>query len=123
MESQPSTLRDRARSLRRDQTAVEQRLWARLRDRQLSNAKFRRQHPVGPFITDFCCLEHHLVVELDGSQHAVQADIDRARTALLTQHGYRVLRFWNSEVMEDMEAVLQQIAAALGDPHPDPLPG
>jgi very-short-patch-repair endonuclease len=62
------------------------------------------------------------VVELDGSQHAVQVDVDRARTALLTQHGYRVLRFWNSEVLEDMEAVLQQIAAAMEGPHPGPLP-
>lgn len=122
MESQPSTPRDRARRLRRVQTEAERRLWMRLRDRQLHNAKFRRQHPVGPFITDFCCPEHRLVVELDGGQHVVQAEADQARTAFLTQRGYRVLRFWDHEVMEDMEAVLQQIVAELRDPHPDPLP-
>jgi very-short-patch-repair endonuclease len=118
-----STLRGRARGLRRDQTEAERRLWARLRHRQLHYVKFRRQHPVGPFITDFCCPEHRLVVELDGGQHVVQADADQARTAYLNQHGYRVLRFWNHEVMKGMEAVLQQIATALRDPHPAPLPG
>jgi very-short-patch-repair endonuclease len=123
MEAQKiSTPRDRVRGLRRDQTEAERRLWARLRHRQLHYIKFRRQHPVGPFITDFCCPEHRLVVELDGGQHVVQADADQARTAFLMQRGYHVLRFWNHEVIENIEAVLQQIAAELRDPHPAPLP-
>jgi very-short-patch-repair endonuclease len=121
MGSHASTPRDRARRLRHDQTEAERQLWARLRDRQLYNAKFRRQHPVGPFITDFCCPQHRLVVELDGGQHAVQADADQVRTAFLNQHGYRVLRYRDHEVMQDIEAVLQQIAAVLQDPHPSPL--
>jgi very-short-patch-repair endonuclease len=115
-----STLRGRARGLRRGQTEAERRLWARLRHRQLHYVKFRRQHPVGPFITDFCCPEHRLVVELDGGQHAVQVDVDQARTAYLNQHGYRVLRFWNHEVIENIEAVLQQISTVLRDPPPAP---
>jgi len=118
-----STSRDRARRLRHDQTEVERKLWAHLRDRRLNSAKFRRQHPIGRFIADFCCPERGLVVELDGGQHAAQAEADRRRTAFLIQHGYRVLRFWDNEVMENIEAVLQRIAEALSDPHPNPLPG
>jgi very-short-patch-repair endonuclease len=118
-----SILRNRARDLRRAQTEAERRLWTRLRHRQLYDVKFRRQHPVGPFITDFCCSAHRLVVELDGGQHAVQTDADQARTAFLRQHGYRVLRFWDHEVIENIETVLQRIAVELRDPHPAPLPG
>lgn len=121
-EPQDSTPRDRARRLRHDQTEAERRLWAQLRDRRLNGAKFRRQHPIGHYITDFCCPERGLVVELDGGQHATQAEADRRRTAFLIQQGYRVLRFWDNEVMENMEAVLQRIAEALNDPHPNPLP-
>jgi len=122
MVPQDSTLRDHARRLRRDQTEAERRLWARLRDRQLGGAKFRRQHPIGRFITDFCCPEYGLVVELDGGQHATQMEADRRRSEFLSQQGYRVLRFWDNEVMEDIEAVLEQVAAALKDPHLNPLP-
>ena len=122
MKPRVSTLQNRVRRLRREQTEAERRLWVRLRDRQLDSAKFRRQHLVGSFIADFCCSEHRLVVELDGGQHVVQEDADQARTAFLNQRGYRVLRFWNHEVMQDLEAVLQQIVAVLQDPHPNPLP-
>jgi adenine-specific DNA-methyltransferase len=117
-----STLRDRARGLRRDQTEAERWLWVRLRHRQLHYVRCRRQHPLGSFITDFCCPAHRLVVELDGGQHTVQTDVDQARTAFLMQRGYRVLRFWHHEVIENIEAVLQRIAAELRDPHPAPLP-
>ncbi|MGH7405402.1 MAG: endonuclease domain-containing protein [Candidatus Methylomirabilales bacterium] len=123
MEVRPSRLRERARRLRRDQTEAEHRLWARLRARQLCGVKFRRQHPIGRFIADFCCLERGLVVELDGGQHAAQVEADQKRSEFLARCGYRVLRFWDNEVMEDMDAVLQQIAEALSDPHPHPLPG
>ena len=122
MDPQPSTLRDRARRLRRNQTEAERRLWARLRLRQLGNAKFRRQHPIGRFIADFCCMENGLVVELDGGQHMAQTETDRRRSVFLARQGYRVLRFWDHEVMEDIEAVLQRIMDALGSPHPSPLP-
>ncbi|HLC25197.1 MAG TPA: DUF559 domain-containing protein [bacterium] len=113
----------RARRLRRDETEAERKLWGRLRARQMEDAKFRRQHLVGCFITDFCCPEHGLVIELDGGQHAMQEKSDRARSALLAKQGYRVLRFWDHEVMENIEVVLEQIARALRVPHPDPLPG
>lgn len=118
-----STLRDRARRLRRDQTEAERKLWARLRARQLCGVKFRRQHPIDRFVADFCCLEHRLVVELDGGHHAEQVETDQRRSALLARRGYRVLRFWDNEVMEDRDAVLERIAAVLSDPHLNPLPG
>ena len=117
-----STLRDRARRLRRDQTEAERKLWARLRAGQLCGAKFRRQHSISYFIVDFCCLEHRLVVELDGGQHAEQVEMDRRRSVFLAGRGYRVLRFWDNEVMEDTDAVLKRIATVLSDPHLNPLP-
>jgi adenine-specific DNA-methyltransferase len=117
-------LRDNARRLRREQTDAERKLWSRLRDRRLGGAKFRRQHPIGPYIADFCCPEARLVIELDGGQHGVHRDDDRRRTAFLTQQGYRVLRFWNNQVLQEPEAVLSRLAEALRpstDPHPRPL--
>lgn len=102
-------MRDRARKLRRDQTEAERRLWARLRAHQVHSAKFRRQHPIGGYVLDFCCLEQGLVVELDGSQHAIGTEADRRRTAFLIQRGYRVLRFWDNEVMAQLDAVLERI--------------
>lgn len=122
MEPQLLTLRDRARSLRRNQTEAERRLWMRLRFRQVDGAKFRRQHPIGPFIADFFCLERSLVVELDGGQHALHTERDQRRTEFFTLHGYQVIRFWNHEVLEDMDAVLQRILDVLQHPHPSPLP-
>lgn len=115
MERKTSRLRGHARRLRRDQTEAERRLWERLSDRQLCAAKFRRQHPIGRFIVDFCCLEHGLIIELDGGQHASQTEADERRSAFLARRGYRLLRFWNNEVIEDIEAVLQQIEHALGN--------
>lgn len=117
-----SHTRARARRLRHEQTEVERRLWQQLRSRQLHHAKFRRQHPVGPFITDFCCPAYRLVIELDGGQHATQADADGLRSAFLVGQRYQVLRFWNHEVMEDLETVLQKILEALHRPSPLPSP-
>jgi very-short-patch-repair endonuclease len=117
-----SVLKNRARRLRREQTDAESKLWARLRARQLCGAKFRRQHPIGPFIADFCCVECGLVVELDGGQHAERIKVDESRTFFIGQLGYRVLRFWDNEVMKDIEAVLEEIVRVLSDPHPFPLP-
>jgi len=81
--------------------------------RQLKGYKFRRQHAMAGFIVDFACLEKRLIVELDGGQHAVQADNDAARTCRLETQGYRVLRFWNNEVLENIEGVLMTILEAL----------
>jgi very-short-patch-repair endonuclease len=118
--------RDFARGLRRRQTDAERRLWARLRDRRLLGAKFARQVPIGSYIVDFCCRERRLIVELDGGQHAVQADYDAGRTALLQALGYRVLRFWDNEALGNTDGVLQRIAEALTTtavrPSPRPSP-
>src|SRR5574337_360263 len=111
-------LRQHARRLRRDQTEAERKLWTRLRDRRLTGAKFRRQHPIGPFIADFCCPERRLIVELDDGQHAAQVEADQKRTTFLVGQGYQVLRFWDNEVMAETDAVMQQIARALTNPHP-----
>ena len=112
----------RRRRLRRDQTDAERKLWSRLRARQVNGAKFRRQHPIGRYIADFCCPERRLVVELDGGQHVCQAEADRRRTTYLLQQGYQVLRFWDNDVLSNTNVVMQQIAEALTDPHPGPLP-
>jgi very-short-patch-repair endonuclease len=93
-----------------------------LRDRRLAGVKFRRQHPIGPYVADFCSLESCLVIELDGGQHASRAEADRRRTEHLNREGYRVLRFWDNDVFENLPGVLQRIMEAVKDPHPDPLP-
>jgi very-short-patch-repair endonuclease len=115
-------LRERARSLRQQSTDAERKLWWRLRARQVGSAKFRRQHVIGNSIVDFCCLESKLVVEVDGSQHATRLNADRRRTHILNRYGYKVLRFWDHDVLTNTEDVLEQIAEALRDPHPGPLP-
>ena len=100
-----------ASSLRRDATDAERLLWGSLRNRQLLGYKFRFQATVEPFVADFLCVEARLIVEVDGSQHS--EDADAARTAALQARGYRILRFWNSEVLENLDGVLEAIAAAL----------
>ena len=97
----------RARQLRRDQTDAERAIWRRLRGRQLGGAKFRRQHPVGPYIVDFFCEEHRLVVEIDGGQHGPETD--RQRTAYLETQGLTVLRFWNDDVLRSPDGVVQTL--------------
>jgi very-short-patch-repair endonuclease len=102
----------RARQLRRAQTDVERKLWYRVRNRQLEGFKFVRQEPVGPYIADFACRELRLIVELDGGQHA-ESEHDRVRDAYLASRGFRVLRFWNHEINENLEGVLETIVLAL----------
>ena len=102
-----------ARSLRRNQTDAENRLWYFLRAHRFSGFKFRRQHPIGPYIVDFACPAEKLVVELDGGQHADAGYDDEARDKWLEQRGYRVLRFWNNDVLAETQAVLQSILTAL----------
>jgi len=105
-------IRQRARELRQPQTRAETILWRQLRDKRLKGLKFRRQHPIGPFVVDFCCLEHQLVVEIDGDTHATQIEYDEERTEWLETQGYRVIRFTNQEVYCQLPAVLEAIWAA-----------
>jgi len=104
-----------ARALRANQTDAEARLWTGLRDRRLAGAKFRRQVAIGPYIADFTCFAARLIVELDGGQHAHDANADAARTARLEGQGFRVLRFWNNDVLANTEGVLERILEALRD--------
>lgn len=102
----------RARVLRQAMTPAEKVLWQRLRNRQLNGLKFRRQHPLGPFIADFCCPAQRVIVELDGGVHDLQRDDDTAREGWFRQRGYRVIRFRNQQVLDDMEQVLAALAEA-----------
>lgn len=113
----PATLR-RARRLRREMTGAERVLWAGLRA-TFGDAHFRHQVSFGPYYADFASHRARLVIEVDGSQHGEARDYDAARTHFLQGEGYRVLRFWNNEVLKDLDAVLTAIAANL----PSPLVG
>jgi very-short-patch-repair endonuclease len=110
-ETDPERTRFRRR-LRESQTDAERRLWLRLRDRRLAGFKFVRQESIGRYVADFCCREARLIVELDGGQHA-DSGHDRVRDAWLTAQGYRVLRFWNAEIVDNIVSVLDTILAAL----------
>lgn len=101
----------RARTLRREQTAAESKLWACLRNRQLGGVKFSRQVSIGPFFADFCCREAKLVIEIDGVTHETSEELasDTRRSAWLEAQGYRVIRFCNEELMGDLDAVLERI--------------
>jgi very-short-patch-repair endonuclease len=105
-----SNQRSRARTMRRAPTDSELRLWRLLRDRRLGGFKFRRQVPVGPYIVDFLCVGAKLIVEAGGSQHA-ESPRDKARDADLESQGWKVLRFWNNEVLRNREGVLETIFA------------
>ena len=107
----------KAKRLRREMTDAERKLWSVLRGANLDGMKFRRQQPIGPFIVDFVCLERRLIVEADGGQHADSAK-DRRRTAFLEIKGYRILRFWNNDILSNIDGVAHVIAAALSTPHP-----
>ena len=107
-------IQQRARELRRRATEAEKILWERLRNRRLRGLKFRRQHPLGPYIVDFYCAAHRLVVEIDGPIHALQQEKDALRAQYLNMYGYRVLRFTNEEVLQDIETVLRRILEACG---------
>ena len=110
------------KKLRNQPTDAEHRLWQYLRGRQLQGCKFRRQHPFGDYILDFACLDRKIAIELDGSQHAKSTEYDAERTKVLEKAGFRVLRFWNNEVFENIEGVVEVIIAALIDPKATPSP-
>ena len=100
-----------ARNLRKKQTPQEEKLWNILRNRQILDFKFKRQYPIGNFIVDFVCREIKLVIEIDGGQHNTQKGIlyDKERSEYLQSVGYKVLRFWNNEIDDNIEGVYQKI--------------
>lgn len=108
-----------ARHLRQNMTDAERHLWRQLRERQILGCKFRRQYPVGPYVADFACIEAMLVIEVDGGQHAGSAE-DIKRTRLIETSGYCVLRFWNNDVLNNIEGVIGVIQAALVENRPHP---
>jgi very-short-patch-repair endonuclease len=112
-----------ARTLRKKQTDAERLLWGQLRAGRLGEVKFRRQHSVGPYFADFCSIEEKLIVELDGGQHAIRCAEDATRTDFLEKRGFKVIRFWDHEVLQSLEAVLESIRTHLiKSPSPQPSP-
>ena len=108
----------RARSLRSDMTDVERLLWRTIRSKQVNACRFRRQHPIGPYIADFACIERRLVVELDGGQHQEQNARDEQRTVFLQTQGWQVLRFWNNGVLNNLDGDLSTIVEHLNHAPP-----
>jgi very-short-patch-repair endonuclease len=106
-----------SRNLRKRQTEAENLLWRHLRRKQVEGFRFRRQQPIGRYIGDFVCLEKRLILEIDGGQHDIERDKDQERTNWLVTEGYRVLRFWNIDVLNNLEGVLETIRLnVLADP-------
>ena len=111
----------RARELRKNATRAELALWGQLRNRQVRGVRFNFQRPVGPYICDFIARTPNLIVEVDGGQHALNVEADAKRTAFLKMRGYRLIRFWNNDVLENIEGVVAAIEKALAD-RPSPTP-
>jgi very-short-patch-repair endonuclease len=116
----------RARELRKHMTEAERTLWKHLRLRQFAGHKFRRQQPIGQYIVDFVCFERRLIIEVDGSQHSEHNLTDTRRTECLQTEGFRVLRFWNNQVLAETDAVKEKILEMLTEqpltPHLNPPP-
>ncbi len=114
----------RARELRNQMTDAEKRLWRKLRVMNQQGMHFRRQVPIGSYIVDFCWHAAKLIIEVDGGQHNAPSARarDGERTAKLEKDGYRIIRFWNNDVLANTDGVLQTILGALKDPHPNPSP-
>jgi very-short-patch-repair endonuclease len=115
-------LMDYARRLRENSTDAERLFWSRVRDRRLSGFKFKRQYATGSYIVDFACTKERLIVELDGGQHA-GSEVDKERDAQLASDGYRVLRFWNNDVLMNIDGVIETVLKNLRRPSPQPSPG
>ncbi len=112
---------ERSRNLRNNPTDAEKKLWSALRNRQISGTRFNRQVPIGPFICDFVARSAKLIIEVDGGQHAVETSRDEVRSRFLREQGYRVLRFWNNDVLGNIDGVVAIIEQALADmPSPSP---
>ena len=112
---------DRARALRKNMTDAERSIWQILRSLQIDGHRFRRQVPFGRYIADFVCHDARLIIEIDGGQHDRSSPAETKRTRFLEDQGYRILRFWNNEVLSNLEGVCAMIARALR-PHPHPVP-
>jgi very-short-patch-repair endonuclease len=109
--------------MRRNPSEAERKFWWLVRGRRLAGYKFKRQFLIGPYIADFACLEAKLAVELDGGQHSKQIAYDQMRDAYMTARGYRVLRFWNTELFVNEDGVVEMLLCQLKrPPHPNPLP-
>ena len=106
----------KARQLRRQSTDAERKLWSIVRNRRLAGYKFRRQVPIESYIVDFVCFDKKLVIEIDGGQHQTQTEYDDYRTQRLQSAGFRVIRFWNNQVLGEADGVAQVIETALGVP-------
>ena len=106
-------MRDQARALRRVMTEAEKLMWSKLRDRRLDGVKFKRQKPIAGYIVDFVALDLKLIVEIDGGQHAERAAEDAARTKILEKSGYHIVRFWNHDVLGNIEGVLEALVQEL----------
>ena len=107
-----SRLTNLAKTLRKRSTDAELILWQRIKARRLEGIKFRRQQPIEDFIVDFLSFEKRIIIELDGGQHAEDRQKDRERDKLLTKAGFKVLRFWNNEIFENLDGVLERIQQA-----------
>jgi very-short-patch-repair endonuclease len=115
----PKARRTSARALRGNMTDAERKLWYRLRAHRFNGASFRRQMPIGPYIADFVCLQARVIVEVDGGQHGTERDA--SRDAWLRRQEFRVLRFWNNDVLSNLDGVMQVIADALAQAAPPSL--
>jgi len=113
-----ANVRRRAKELRKQATPAEKILWEQLRNRQLHGLKFRRQHPLGAFIVDFYCPAQRLVIEIDGDIHQYQKEEDQARTNQIEERGFKVIRFWNDEVENNLDMVLEAIKESCDLPSP-----
>ena len=116
-----------AKRLRRNQTDAERLLWFRLCDRRFEGLKFKRQVPIYQYVVDFCCADARLIIELDGGQHGVRQEVDTLRTKKLEELGYLVLRFWNNDIFDNIDGVLEAILSTARQhspepPHPNLLP-
>jgi very-short-patch-repair endonuclease len=110
MDTKPTKrLTSLSKELRQNMTDAELKLWSRLRAHRMEDVHFRRQHAIGRYVVDFCSIREKLIVEVDGGQHVDQTDNDADRTAYLESQGFRVSRFWNHEVLNDLDAVLEAI--------------
>lgn len=108
----------KARTLRSNMTDVERVVWQAIRGAQMDGYKFRRQFAIGKYIADFACIEKKLVIELDGGQHQYHQDYDEQRSAFIQEQGWQVLRFWNNDVLENLDGVLHRISEKLKDSPP-----
>ncbi|MEK6550648.1 MAG: endonuclease domain-containing protein [Pseudomonadota bacterium] len=112
-----------ARRLRKQQTEAEQRLWKHLRNRRFCGYKFRRQAPIGRYVVDFVCISPKIVIEVDGGQHALRVNEDMERTRYLESLGYCVIRFWNTDVLRNIESILEVVQNTVNMiPSPQPSP-